>query len=165
MPDKDDYWHDEVRRKHLWGNLMAGGAGVEWYFGYNFPNNDLNCEDWRSRDHIWDLTRYALEFFQQYLPFTEMSHHDELTSANDDYCFALPGQIYTIYLPAGGTTNLDLGESSAAFMLRWHNPRTGGPLQMGSVGEVTGPGSAAIGHPPQDSDKDWVALIRSKTPK
>jgi hypothetical protein len=165
MPDKDDYWHDEVRRKHLWGNLMAGGAGVEWYFGYKFPNNDLNCEDWRSRDHLWDLTRYALEFFQQYLPFTEMSHHDELTSANDDYCFALPGQIYAIYLPTGGTTNLDLGESSRMFTLRWYNPRGGGPLQTGSVGEVTGPGSVAIGHPPQEPDKDWVALIRSKPPK
>jgi len=165
MPDKDDYWHDEVRRKHLWGNLMAGGAGVEWYFGYNFPNNDLNCEDWRSRDHIWDLTRYALEFFHEHLPFTEMSHHDELTSAKDDYCFALPGQIYAIYLPASGTTNLNLADSSGTFGVRWYNPRAGGPLQMGSVGEVTGPGSAAIGHPPQDPDKDWVALIRSKPPK
>lgn len=27
-PDEDDYWHDEVRHKHLWGHLMAGGAGV-----------------------------------------------------------------------------------------------------------------------------------------
>ena len=159
-PDKDDYWHDEVRRKHLWGNLMAGGAGVEWYFGYNYPNNDLNCEDWRSRDHLWDLTRYALEFFQQYLPSTEMSHQDDLTSANDDYCFAKPGQVYAIYLPHGGTTNLDLGDSSGTFMPRWYNPRAGGPLQMGSVGEVIGPGSVAIGQPPQDPDKDWVALMK-----
>ena len=40
--------------EHLWGNLMAGGAGVEWYFGYTFPHNDLNCENWRNRDHMWD---------------------------------------------------------------------------------------------------------------
>jgi len=106
-----------------------------------------------------------LEFFHQYLPFTEMRHHDELTSAQDDYCFALPGQIYAIYLPAGGTTNLDLGDSSGTFMVRWYNPRAGGPLQMGSVGEVKGPGSVGIGQPPQDPYKDWVALIRSKPPK
>ncbi|MFQ6036569.1 MAG: DUF5060 domain-containing protein [Sedimentisphaerales bacterium] len=158
-PDKDDYWHDEIRKKHLWGNLMAGGAGVEWYFGYKFPNNDLDCEDWRSRDHLWDLTRYALKFFRQHLPFTEMSHHDELTSAKDDYCFAKVGQIYAVYLPSGGTTHLDLGDSSATFAVQWYNPRTGGPLQTGTVTEITGPGSAAIGHPPQDTDKDWVALI------
>ena len=164
-PDKDDYWHDEVRAKHLWGNLMAGGAGVEWYFGYKFPHNDLDCEDWRSRDHMWDLTRYALEFFHKYLPFVQMSHHDKLTSAKDDYCFAKLGQIYAIYLPNGGTTNLDLGDSSGTFTVHWYNPRTGGSLLKGSVGEVTGPGSVAIGHPPADSDKDWVVLIRARTPK
>ena len=48
---------------------MAGGAGVEWYFGYNYTHNDLNCESWHSRDHMWDLTRYALEFFHGRLPF------------------------------------------------------------------------------------------------
>ena len=109
-PDNDDFGHDDVRREHLWGNLMAGGAGVEWYFGYKFPHNDLNCENWRSRDHMWDLTRYALDFFRDHLPFAKMQHHDELTSAPDDYCFADPGQVYAIYLPRGGTTDLDLGQ-------------------------------------------------------
>ena len=161
-PDKDDYWHDEVRQKHLWGNLMAGGAGVEWYFGYKFAHNDLDCEDWRSRDHLWDLTRYALEFFHQHLLLTEMSQHDELTSAKNDYCLAKVGEIYAIYLPSGGTTHLDLGDSSATFTVQWYNPRTGGPLQSGSVTSITGPGSVAIGHPPQDSDKDWAALIKLK---
>jgi hypothetical protein len=162
-PDKDDYWHDEVRNKHLWGHLMAGGAGVEWYFGYNYAHNDLNCEDWRSREHMWDLTRYALEFFQQYLPFTEMAHHDELTSVKGDYCFAKPGEIYAIYLPSGGTTKLDLGDSSTNFAVRWYNPRTGGPLRGGSVGVIAGPGPVGIGQAPKDNDKDWVALIKVAT--
>jgi hypothetical protein len=161
-PDKDDYWHDEVRNKHLWGHLMAGGAGVEWYFGYKFAHNDLNCEDWRSREHMWELTGYALEFFHKYLPFTEMSHQDELTPAKNDYCFAKPGQIYTIYLPAGGTTRLDLGGISTTFTVQWYNPRSGGPLRRGTVAEVTGPDPVAIGHPPQEADKDWVALIKVK---
>ena len=161
-PDKDDYRHDEVRKKHLWGNLMAGGAGVEWYFGYKFAHNDLNCEDWRSREHIWDLTRYALEFFHKHLPFTEMAHHNELTSVKGDYCFAKPGQIYAIYLPSGGTTKLKLGDSSATFTVRWYNPRSGGPLQSSSVGVISGPGPVTIGHPPRAGDKDWVALIKLK---
>ena len=104
-PDNDDYWHDGIRRQHLWGNLMAGGAGVEWYFGYNFPNNDLNCEDWRSRDHMWDLTRYALEFFHDHLPFAKMEHHDELN------------------VPAGTTTASPLLERSMQFTC----PRAGRP--------------------------------------
>jgi len=159
-PDKDDYWHDEVRHKHLWGHLMAGGAGVEWYFGYKWAHNDLNCEDWRSRDHIWDLTRYALEFFRERLPFTEMNHHDELTGVKDDYCFAKPGQIYAIYLPVGGTTKLDLGDDSRSFIVQWFNPRAGGALRGGSVRSVKGPGSVGIGQPPKDADKDWVALVQ-----
>jgi hypothetical protein len=169
-PDANDYGHDEVRNKHLWGHLMAGGAGVEWYFGYKWANNDLNCEDWRSRDHLWDLTRYALEFFHRYLPFTEMTHHDELTGAGNDYCFAKPGEIYAIYLPAGGTTNLNLGDSSVTFTIQWYNPRTAGPLQAGTKTETTGPGPASIGQPPTDPDKpaqataggDWVALVKRK---
>ncbi|MHC4741625.1 MAG: DUF5060 domain-containing protein [Planctomycetota bacterium] len=160
-PDKDDYWHDEVRHKHLWGHLMAGGAGVEWYFGYKWPHNDLNCEDWRSRDHMWDLTRYALEFFRQRLPFTQMQHNDELTDSKDDYCFAAPGRIYAIYLPRGGTTQLDLGDNARSFIVQWFNPRTGGGLLQGSVRSVKGPGSVEIGLPPEDTGKDWVALVQS----
>ena len=111
--DATQYWHDEPRKNCLWANLMAGGAGVEWYFGYEFPHNDLHCEDWRSRDHLWDLTRLALEFFQTHLPFAEMSHADELTAAPDDFCLAQPGAVYAIYLPQGGSTTLDLQQHNA----------------------------------------------------
>ena len=164
MPDKDDYWHDEVRKKLLWANLMAGGAGVEWYFGYNYPNNDLTCEDWRSRDHLWDLTRYAIEFFRQHVPYIQMSAHDELTSAKDDYCLATPGLIYAIYLPNGGTTDLNVGDSPATFIVLWYNPRAGGPMVSGSISMVKGPGLVAIGRPPQDTDKDWVVLVKNLNP-
>ncbi len=163
-PDNDDYWHDTVRARHLWGNLMAGGAGVEWYFGYRFAHNDLNCETWRSREHMWDLTRYALEFFRNHLPFAKMSHHDDLTSAKDDYCFADPGSVYAIYLPSGGTTDLDLGRSTGAFRIRWYNPREGGTLETGTVASVTGPGTVNIGQSSRDTDKDWVALVKSPLP-
>jgi hypothetical protein len=163
-PDKDDYWHDEIRQKHLWANLMAGGAGVEWYFGYTFSHNDLNCESWYSRDHMWDMTRYALEFFHDRLPFYRMSHHDELTSAPDDYCLADPGQIYAIYLPSGGTTDLDLGAATGTFHIRWFNPRQGGPMQVGPLAAVTGPGKVNIGEAPLESDKDWVALVKRIEP-
>jgi len=164
-PDNDDYMHDDVRKRHLWGNLMAGGAGVEWYFGYRFAHNDLNCESWRSRAHMWNLTRYALDFFRGHLPFAKMNAHDELTSAEDDYCFANPGSTYAIYLPSGGTTDLDLGVSTEPFRIRWFNPRKGGPLRIGTVALVTGPGAVKIGQPWQNTDKDWVALVERSAPE
>jgi len=161
-PDADDPGHDEVRKRHLWGNLMAGGAGVEWYFGYKHAHNDLNCEDWRSRDRLWDMTRHALDFFQTHLPFHEMRPADALTSDPDDYCLAKPGEVYAVYLPDGGTTALDLGRSTGPFTVAWYNPRTGGNLVPGSVRTITGPGKQSIGDPPGDRDGDWVALIRAK---
>ena len=63
--------HDDVRHHALWGNLMAGGAGVEWYFGYSYPHSDLTAQDWRSRDQMWDYTRYALEFSKPTCPSTK----------------------------------------------------------------------------------------------
>lgn len=49
--DKD---HNDARAKVLWGNLMAGGAGVEYYFGFRFRESDLTLQDFRSRDQLWD---------------------------------------------------------------------------------------------------------------
>ena len=48
-PDGPGSNRDDIRKLTLWGNLMAGGAGVEYYFGYEFPHTDLNSEDWRQR--------------------------------------------------------------------------------------------------------------------
>ena len=139
---------------------MAGGAGVEWYFGYRYPHNDLNCEDWRSRDKLWDITRHALDFFQDYLPFPEMESQDALTSSRSDYCLAKEGEIYAIYLPDGGTTAVNLGEEEARYSVFWYNPRTGGPLQEGSVKTVANGRTVNIGLPPSEVGEDWVVLIK-----
>ena len=37
LPDSVDPKHDTIRSEVLWGSLMAGAAGVEWYFGPNIP--------------------------------------------------------------------------------------------------------------------------------
>jgi len=157
-PDRDDPDHDAVRKQALWGNLMAGGAGCEWYFGYKFAHNDLNCEDFRSRARLWDQTRHALELFQRYLPFAEMRPADELTPRKDDYCFAKPGEVYAVYLPDGGSTELELlpGE----YTVKWYNPRSGGRLREGTVGVLSGPGSRSIGELPAEKSKDWAVLVR-----
>ena len=84
--------HDAVRHHALWANLMAGGGGVEWYFGYETASHDLNTENWRTRDGMWNYTRYALEFFQSYLPFTQMVPDDDLTDKANDFVFAKPGR-------------------------------------------------------------------------
>ena len=156
LPDADDPGHDIPRIHALWGNLMGGGGGVEWYFGSRFAHMDINCEDWRSREKLWDQTRYALEFFHRHLPFWEMEPANELVSGvSDGRVLAKGEQIYAVQLPAGGNAKLKVGRGS--YRVRWYNPRAGGALQTGVVRTVKGPGIVALGAPPGAGD--WVALL------
>ena len=63
-PDSVDPTHDGPRKGALWGNLMGGGAGCQWYFGYGYAHNDLDCENFRSRENMWSQTRIALDFMR-----------------------------------------------------------------------------------------------------
>jgi hypothetical protein len=162
MPDAVDPDHDTIRQQVLWGAYMAGGAGVEWYFGYRFAHNDLNAQDWRSRDLLWDQTRHAMQFFQTYLPFTEMQSADALTPDEKDYCFAKTGEVYAIYLPPGSAAQLDLSEANGSFSVQWFDPKNGGELQQGSVSTVAGGQLADLGNPPVSAEKDWVLFIKKR---
>lgn len=160
LPDADDPEHDRPRILALWGNLMGGGSGVEWYFGSKFAHMDINCEDWRSRERMWDQTRHALEFFRQYLPFWEMEPASAAAKGKDVRVLAKPGQVYALYLPRGGAVSLNLPAGS--FEVAWYNPRTGGPLIPGSPPVVSGGGQVSLGAPPADAEKDWAVLVRRR---
>ncbi|MCP4450088.1 MAG: DUF5060 domain-containing protein, partial [Planctomycetes bacterium] len=121
---------------------------------------DINCEDWRSRDIMWNQTRHALAFFHTYLPFWDMTPANELTSTQADYCFAKQGKVYAIYLKNGGSATLDLGANTGPFNVQWYNPRTGGDLLQGTITQINGPGKVSIGTSKTDPHKDWAVLIR-----
>ena len=152
--------HD-IRKATLWGTLLAGGAGVEYYFGYRLPENDLVCEDFRSRDQSWDYCRIALEFFRAQNPFWEMHNADELVGNprhdNSRYCFAKPGEVYLVYLPSGGATELQLDARNATqtYSVQWFNPRTGGALQPGP-----NLGAGETGKLVAPSNDDWLAWVK-----
>ncbi len=161
----DDPSVDDTRKYALWGTFLGGGIGVEYYFGYKLPQNDIVCEDWRSRDLSWDYCRHALTFFERnQVPFWDMHNADSLVDAtersNEAYAFAKPGEVYVVYLPNGGTRMLDLTGTDKTFEVRWYNPRTGGELALGSVEKVSGGGKVSLGTAPVDGDGDWVALVR-----
>jgi hypothetical protein len=158
-PDSADPDHNDVRKYVLWSNLMAGGGGTEWYFGYSYPDHDLGCENWRSRNNMWDQTHYALEFFRQYLPYWKMHGKDEITSNHNDFCFILEGEIYAIYIPDGGTAELDLTGQTGEYKVSWFNPRKGGEPETGTKSSISAGSKVNIGMPFADPDKDWVALV------
>ena len=149
--------HDEVRHHALWSNLMAGGAGVEWYFGSETGSNDLTTEDWRTRSGMWKYTRHALEFFQTHLPYSLMGPFDELTPNESDYVFAAMDSLYAIYMPEGDSLKAHLPPGQYA--LQWYNPRSGGELQAYTEIAVENTDLQFIGSPPGSPELDWVALI------
>ena len=156
--------HD-IRKMTLWGNLMGGGAGVEYYFGYSLPDNDLTLENFRSRDKSWDYARIALAFFRdEKIPFWEMTNADLLvgnsTNDNSVFCFAKAGEVYLVYLPNGGSAGLDLGGVTGQFNVSWFDPRNGGALKRGSVALVKAGGKAALGMAPGSPDEDWLVVVR-----
>lgn len=158
MPDADDPDHDTVRKHCLWGSLMAGGAGVEWYFGYHFSHNDLTCEDFSSRENWWKQSTLATEFMKRF-PLEEMSCSDKLVDAQGACCLAKAGELYLVYLPEGTSgAQLQLDEPST-LQVTWFNPRTGGILQQGSRGSISGAGLRSLGAPPSDPQLDWLVVL------
>ncbi len=161
LPDDEDPEHNLARGNALWGTLLAGGFGVEWYFGYASPNSDLTCEDFRSRDLFWDQNRHALHFFENEIPFWEMAPANELLGENPSFCFAKTDETYIVYRHMSAeTTSLDLGNSGKEFSVQWYDPRNGGALLEGSITTVVGNGIQSLGNPPSEQNKDWVVLLK-----
>ncbi len=163
-PDSVDPGHDKIRKNMLWANLMAGGAGCEWYFGYSYPHHDLTCEDWRTRENMWEQTRHALEFFNVHLQnpgFWKMEPVGGLvTSGTTDYTLAAPGECWAIYVHSAENVSLDMKDYGGEFEVVWFDPRRGGKLQAGDVKTVKGPGKVALGRPPHDAGLDWAVIVR-----
>jgi len=157
MPSKKDGYNgptvDDTRKLVLWGTLIAGGWGVEYYFGYQLPQNDLLCEDWRSRDLSWTYGKIALDIFhQENFPLTEMTNRDDLVGNNGKenkaYCLAKKG-LYLVYLPYGGSKKLQLLEGDQVKTIRWYNTRNGKKSPKTEFsGTITAP-----------DKNDWLAII------
>lgn len=166
ITDAENPTHDNARMNALWGNLLAGGAGVEWYFGYKHPHSDLSCQDHRVRENMWKQSKIALDFFADNdIPFWEMSNTNGLVDAPGSYCLSKPGASYLVYLKKGGAASLDLKGAEGVFEILWFNPREGGSLEPGSSQAAPGGGKAMLGHPPRDREQDWLALVRPGDPE
>ncbi|SHJ60972.1 Por secretion system C-terminal sorting domain-containing protein, partial [Aquimarina spongiae] len=145
----------EVRHRVLWGTLMAGGTGVEYYSGYTNDDGDINGNDHRKRGKKYKEGGYALKFFNDHLQSTmvDMVSADGVTSDNNDYVLAKAGNVYAVYRPNGGSTGLSLPAGNNKYDVQWYNPRAGGNLTAKTTlgGNLVAP-----------DNNDWVALITSK---
>lgn len=164
--DSIDPAHNSVRANVLWGNIMAGGAGIEAYFGYNSPSDqsDLTLQDFRSRDLWWDQNRHSLGFFKNHqIPFWDMGNADSLVSGSGNtanHGLAKIGESYVVYLKIGGTHTLNLSAVTGNYEVRWYDPRNGGNLQTTATATIAGAGVRSLGVPPSSTTSDWIVLVR-----
>lgn len=159
LPDSYDLNHDTIRKQCLWGTLLAGATGVEWYFGYRYPHNDLACEDFRSRQNWFKQSTIATQFVRNF-PLEEMTSQDELVNMKGAYCLAKTDEVYMVYLPAGSPDAKLRVNLENSLSVKWLNPREGGDLKEGSKSSLRGFGFQSLGSPPAESDMDWVVVVQ-----
>ncbi|MFG0317507.1 MAG: DUF5060 domain-containing protein [Planctomycetota bacterium JB042] len=167
LPDGVDPAHDLPRTEALWPALLAGAAGVEWYFGYGYIHNDLTCENFRSREKMFQQTALALDFWRDEVDFEALEVANERVSVpgrengRASVAFGDEDELETvvIQLPTGGAPSFDFGDDPGVFTVAWFDPRNGGVLQTGSVTDVIGPGIRPLGVAPAASNQDWIVLV------
>lgn len=159
VPDEDNPEHNNARQNALWGSFMAGSWGIEWYFGYKHAHSDLSCQDWRSRDKMWDQSRYALDFFRKTkLPVSQMEAKNELTADENDWVLAGVGKYLVLRKMGDKQKGMIKLEKAGKYKARWYNPRTGkfAAEYDGSTGKDN---MFSVGVPPTEVEMDWVLLI------
>ncbi len=157
---------NNARRLALWGNLMGGGAGIEWYFGYASGGwNDINCNDWHIAHCVWDDTKHALDFFmarseanRKPVPFQNMSNADGRVTGAGNWC--LYGQdddgkpCLVVYMDDGGSTSVN-APAAQKYKAGWMNAKTGAWQYASDISSHPG-GNINFTAPSAD---EWALLL------
>ncbi|MEM6529295.1 MAG: DUF5060 domain-containing protein, partial [Chloroflexota bacterium] len=163
-----DNW-GTLRDQALWGNLMGGGGGVQWYIAYQSSTfGDVNLTNFRLLEPVYQDSATARRFFEEHLTdFEEYQPANELVNASSGNAYALAkaGDFYAVYFEdAFSNKTLDLREAVGNFKIAWYSPRTG---RFEAANAVTGGSVINIGSPPflensrfnGDSTRDYAMLV------
>lgn len=151
--------------RHIVWSVYLGGGNYELFTllipGETGDPNQRNSDTEPVRlgfrdfvDHFDDMTR-ARELVACYA-FWEMQPMNELLTSGQGYVFAKSGENYIVYLPEGGSIELDLTAAAKTFNALWFNPRDGATRMIGSV---IGGGRSSFTAPDRS---DWVLLVEEK---
>lgn len=144
------------RRRLAWGMYMAGGyqtTGERADRGTGRgPDSGGGWLNGRGDDTMTMLEGYGhiVTCFTS-LRWWKMEPHDDLVSRGA-YCLAEPSQQYLLYLPSGGTVDVEVGAEK--YQAQWFNPRNG---QWAMIGAVSGPKWTS---PRAPDDGDWAVVLR-----
>ena len=161
VTDAENPTHDEARVRVIWGSLLAGGFGVEWYFGYQSPHNDLQANDYRSRDLFWEQNAIARRFFEQQVPFHRMRPLPQSLPLKFLYVFGIPDEHYLVMVENPVEFNeVRLDSPGKRYQIEWFNTRKGGELVSGTLDEIVARDTpVSLGLPPADIGSDWLVVL------
>ncbi|PXF47318.1 hypothetical protein BWQ96_02931 [Gracilariopsis chorda] len=154
-----------------WGNIMAGGAGVEVFSA----TVDQSLSNFREFDSIWAEFSRAIALFQDHnIPFWSMESGADIVTSKQKprdnqwmYGFAKRGDVYVVYQSGELEPLLNLSGVTGKFQVRWFNPRPGSStkLDIGSAITVSGGSEKVdVGKPPYDIRRDWAVVVSRTFP-
>ncbi|HMC59268.1 MAG TPA: DUF4038 domain-containing protein, partial [Candidatus Solibacter sp.] len=160
----------DTLRRTAWEIVMAGGyqtAGETARRGTNvWPDTGGGWMNGRGDGTMTMFQGYAhlVDFFTSF-DWWKTEPHDELVN-NGNYCLAMPGRIYAIYLPQAGnvTVRLEPGQYDAA----WWNAATGEKTDLPSVNAAAVHATAVTAtaaswtSPAAPGSNDWALLLQKK---
>jgi hypothetical protein len=126
-----------------WRSLTRGHNpllmdGYDGSAGVGDPNYNPN-------DPIWESIRTNMGYARSYAVRMDLAHavpRNDL--ANSGYCLAVVGSEYLVFLPNGGSVNVNLTGVSGSRAVEWFNPstnqtRAGAPVPGGGSVSLTAP--------------------------
>jgi hypothetical protein len=113
---------------HLWG---CGGDAAWVFKAFLRGYHPIYMDPWKSGgacgrpdEQMRRNLGYALRYADR-IDLANMTPHDDLASSR--FCLANPGGEYLVYLPDGGSIELDLrgANAPASFVVEWFSPQSG----------------------------------------
>ncbi len=126
---------DRAISRHIVWSVYLGGANFELHMSPLSRYQDF-------ARHLCDL--WLARYFMEHLPFWEMTPSNQLLSNGNGYALANPGETYAIYLPNGGSIDVDLSASSGVLAFQWFDPEGGAVTPADSI---SGGGTARFSSP------------------
>jgi Concanavalin A-like lectin/glucanases superfamily/Chitobiase/beta-hexosaminidase C-terminal domain/Family of unknown function (DUF6298)/Putative collagen-binding domain of a collagenase len=105
----------------VWKHFMRGFNPIYLESDLTDPSVDGN---------VRNSMGYTLQY-SQLVDLSSMVPSSE--SCSSGFCLINPGREYLVYLPLGGTVNVDLSAASGSFVASWFSPTTGQTKSGGTV--------------------------------
>ncbi|MHB8897554.1 MAG: DUF5060 domain-containing protein [Thermoguttaceae bacterium] len=133
--------------RRAWWSAYLGGAVWE---AHVLPPYDQPMTAWQS---VWTELGGTRAFMES-LPFWQMDPANDLVRAGQAFCLAKAGEVYALYLPQGGTIELDL-PAGRHYRVAWWDPAQGRSGNLAHQSQIEG-GRQTLTAP---GPGDWAAQI------